>query len=240
MSDLILKTLAGSRAYGLEVEGSDFDYHAVFVAPTSELLSIGPKPRESVWKEGDEDFQSWELGRFLHLAVKCNPTILETLVAPIVDMHPRPMAGDGPTTGEELRALFPSVLERKRVFDAYRGYAHNQRAKLFNKPNDLAETQPGERAWKFAAQYLRILMQGERLLRTGELMLDMSMYDPARAVRAYLLDVKHGKSSMGRVIDRAAGFEEQLGIAYENSEIPEKADLGAVNDFLLRVRKESW
>ncbi len=236
MSDLILKTLAGVRAYGLETEGSDWDFHAVFVTPTSALLSLGQRPAESVWKEGGaggEDLQSWELGRFLYLAVKNNPTVLETFVAPIEVMHTTKL-------GRELRELFPHVLSRKRVFDAYRGYAHNQRAKLFSKPDDPTAAQPGDRAWKFAAQYLRILMQGERLLRTGGLALDMNMYGPARAARNFLLDVKHGKHSMGYVIDRAAVLEEMLKVAYDDSEIPEKADLGAVNEFLLRIRKGAW
>ncbi|KKK55536.1 hypothetical protein LCGC14_3073540 [marine sediment metagenome] len=81
--NMILKVLTGSRAYGLETPESDFDFHGVYVTPTSQLLAIGPKPKESIWKEGDEDFQSWEIGRFLDLAVHCNPTVLETFVAPV-------------------------------------------------------------------------------------------------------------------------------------------------------------
>ncbi len=234
MSNLMLKTLTGSRAYGLETEDSDWDFHAVFVTPTSELLSLGQKPAESVWREGGEDgwdFQSWELGRFLHLAVKCNPTVLETFVAP-----PYFATLDG----WALRALFPRVLSRKRVFDAYRGYAHNQRAKLFNKPDDPTAAQPGERAWKFAAQYLRILMQGERLLQTGELVLDMFKYGVFGSAKSLLLRVKNGRLSMGYVIDSAVELEKRLEDAYDNSEIQEEADLGAVNEFLLRIRKGAW
>ncbi|KKL64597.1 hypothetical protein LCGC14_2163410, partial [marine sediment metagenome] len=180
-----------------------------------------------------EDFQSWELGHFLHLAVKNNPTVLETFVAP---------SYSATLDGWALRALFPAVLSRKRVFDAYRGYARNQRAKLFNKPDDPAKDQPSGRAWKFAAQYLRILLQGEALLRTGKLILNMNgrCYGPAKTTKALLLDVKNGRFSMGYIIDKAVGLEARLKAAYKDSGIPKEADLGAVNEFLLRVRRENW
>ncbi len=240
MNNLVLKVLAGSRAYGLEVEGSDWDYHGVFVTPTSELLSVGPRPRESVWKEGDEDFQSWEIGRFLHLATKCNPTVLETFVAPVRSVSI--------PIGHELRELFPHVLNRKRVYDAFLGYAHNQRVKLFGKPDDPTAAQPSDRAWKFATQYLRVLIQGERLLWTGELVLDMRDpgydTDAVTLVRSptqrLLMEVKAGAHTMGGVIDAAARLEKDLEVAYEASQMQTEPDLGAVNEFLLKVRKERW
>ncbi len=255
MMDMIIKTLAGSRAYGLETEGSDWDFHGVYATPTSKLLSIGPTPATSVWQSGDtaDDFQSWELGHFLHLATKCNPTVLETFVAPVVVSEdptlilsygmdiapPPPGAPYALTIGEGLRALFPYVLARKRVFDAFRGYAHNQRAKLFSKPDDPTAPQPTGRAWKFATQYLRVLLQGERLLLTGELVLDMTRYGIMNGA-PFLMDVRNGKFSMGHVIDKAAELEAKLKEAYEDSDMQEEPDLDAVNDFLLKVRRENW
>ena len=227
--NMILKVLTGSRAYGLETPESDFDFHGVYVTPTSQLLAIGPKPKESIWKEGDEDFQSWEIGRFLDLAVHCNPTVLETFVAPVEHATP---------CGFELRVLFESVLTRKRVYDAFLGYSHNQQKKMFNKPDNPAEDQPSPRAWKFAVQYLRILLQGERLLRTGEFVLDMTAYtDDARSL---LMDIKRGEFSMGFVIDLADEFKKRLELAFADSSVREAPDLDAVNEFLIGVRKESW
>ncbi len=229
MTNMILKVLTGSRAYKLETPESDFDYHGVYMTPTSELLAIGPKPKESIWKEGDEDFQSWELGHFLDLAVHCNPTVLETFVAPVEYDTPY---------GHELRTLFPYVLTRKRVYDAFLGYSHNQQKKMFNKPDNPAENQPSPQAWKFAVQHLRILLQGERLLRTGEFVLDMTAYtDDARSL---LMDIKRGEFSMGFVIDLADEFKKRLELAFVDSSVREAPDLGAVNMFLLDVRREVW
>ncbi|KKK67334.1 hypothetical protein LCGC14_2955100, partial [marine sediment metagenome] len=150
----ILRVLCGSRAYGLHDDDSDFDYHGIFVVPTNRLLSIGPKIRETAWVEGTEqDNTAWEVGHFLKLAVQCNPTILETFVAP-VEMQ------DG--WGERVRALFPYVISRKQVYEAFRGYSRNQRKKMFEPTGGV---RAGERMWKFAVAYIRVLYHGIRLLR---------------------------------------------------------------------------
>lgn len=234
MTKQILKVLIGSRAYGLANENSDVNMHGVYITPTSELLSLGSKPKETQWIEGrEEDFQSWELGHFLHLATKCNPTILETFKAPFKCP---------PTTGlgHELRELFPYVLSRKRIFDAFRGYAYNQRTKLWSKPEDPTNRQLEERKWKFATQYLRVLMVGTRLLRTGELVIDMKEYSPVNSVVEFLTGVREGNMLLGKVIDTAEKWAERLELAYNNSTVQESPDLDKVNEFLLRVRKENW
>lgn len=247
----ILTVLAGSRAYGLEREDSDWDHHSVFVTPTADLLKLGPTPKDTHWAEGVErDTQSWEVGHFLYLATKCNPTVLETFVAPevVIDSLIDPTHYYwAKRTGKELRSLFPYVLSRKRVLDAFCGYAHNQRAKLFKKPDDPTADKPGPRVWKFAAQYLRVLMTGERLLSTGELVVDMRQYGDKylsrydiRDAHALLREVRDGRRTIGRVIDLAAALEGQLKMACEGSQIADEPDLDAVNGFLLRVRKDHW
>ncbi len=236
---MILKTVAGSRAYGLETPESDWDYHAVFVTPTVDILALGANPKGRTWDESKEvDMQTWEVGNFLHLATKCNPTILETFVAPIDTLSPY---------GKDLRKLLPFVLSKRYVRAAYLGYAHNQRAKLFNKPDDPTVEQPGERAWKFATQYIRVLIQGERLLRTGELVVDMGFYpnmisypDGAASPRPLLMDIRRGRFSMGDVIDTAKLLEEKLEKAYDDTQLPNVADLERVNEFLIQVRKGFW
>ena len=81
---IILKVLVGSRAHGLADENSDYDYRAVYVVPTSKILSINYKYVANTWIEGKEDNTAYEIGHFLKLACNCNPTILEVLKAPII------------------------------------------------------------------------------------------------------------------------------------------------------------
>ena len=229
---VVLRTLAGSRAYNLHTEDSDHDYHEVAVVPTADMLRTGAvKPDKLLhWDESDDnDCQRWEIGHFLRLALRCNPTILETFAAPIT-------VGGDTRVGLEMRGLLPHVLSQKAVRKAFLGYATNQRAKLFKKPDDPTLAKLGDRALKFAQQYLRVLMTGERLLRTGELVIDMQKINCA----GFLKGIKEGDYTLGYLIDRAVDWECEFFRAYDKRMLPEEPDVAAVDDFLLKVRREYW
>lgn len=225
---VILQVLTGSRAYGLDTPESDYDYHGVYVTPTSELVAIGRDKKSRIWDENPkQDTVQWELGHFLFESTKCNPTMLETFVGPVEFVT---------DYGDRLRRLFPLVLARKRLYEACLGYAHNQQKKMFDKPDSPTETQPSERAWKFAVQYLRVLIQGEHLLRSGQFELNMHTLQ----ARDYLMEVRRGEHSMGEVIDRATIHKMRLELAFVESKVREEPDFDAVNKFLIEVRKEVW
>jgi len=202
----ILRVLCGSRAHGLHDDDSDFDYHGVFVVPTERLLALdmdGPiKTPKTLWIEGQEkDDVSWEVSHFLALALRCNPTVLETFVAPIAPRSVMSGFTEHYTDkiiswGLKLRGdLFPAVLSRKQVFESYRGYAHNQRKKMFEPSGGVRAS---ERSDKFAVQYLRVLRQGEVLLKHGGLEIETH-----GGFKLFLLEVKHGEVSQGDVINYA-------------------------------------
>ena len=113
---------------GLHNADSDHDYRGVFMVPTKELLKLNAPKITTNWKEGDtkqvDDNTMWELGHFLFLATKCNPTILEVFRAPIKEIT---------DIGESLRKLFPRVWNSKSVRDAFIGYGLNQRKKFLEK-----------------------------------------------------------------------------------------------------------
>jgi hypothetical protein len=152
----IYKVLVGSQAHGLATPESDYDYRGVFIEPTSELLKIGGSVKQTHWAEGLKDDTQWELGHFLQMATKCNPTILEMFVAPVIETT---------LAGNELRNLFPYIWNKKDVYNSFRGYGMNQRKKfLDNKDN---------RARKYAVAYLKSLYQACVLLSTGIFSIDM-------------------------------------------------------------------
>jgi len=220
----LLRVLCGSRAYGLADDDSDFDYHGVFAVPTSRILSIGQKIKETSWIEGEsEDNTAWEVRHFLELALSCNPTVLETFVAPVV-INTR--------WGADIRQLFHHVLSRRKVYDSFQGYAHNQRKKMFDPAGGVLA---GERMWKFAVTYLRSLYHGTQLLRYGSY--DLMLPD---SIRSDLRRVKIGEVRKGEVINAAEGLLEELTDAYLHSKIPEEPSVGPINDFLLALRKELW
>ncbi len=88
-SDMLLfETIAGSRAYGTAVAGSDEDRRGVFVAPPMFLAGLD-RIEQIDDERGDQVF--YELGRFVELLLKNNPNALELLAMPddcVVRRHP--------------------------------------------------------------------------------------------------------------------------------------------------------
>lgn len=222
----ILRVIVGSQAHGLATPESDFDYRGVFVVPTSEILKLGNnKVHNTNWIEGKDDDTSWELGHFLNLATHCNPTILETFLAPRTEMLLTEK--EDWETGEELRALFPYIWNSKDVYNAFRGYSKNQQKKFL----DEKDTRPH----KYASAYLRVLYQGIQLLETGEFPVDF------RKTPIYntLVEWKNKRYEVGEVMQLTYEYEQKFAKAYENN--PDKTgDFEPVNNFLLHVRKENW
>jgi predicted nucleotidyltransferase len=219
----ILKVIVGSQAHGLAGPESDFDYRGVFVIPTSELLKIGgQKTQTTNWIEGKEDDTSWELAHFLFLATKCNPTILETFLAPIM---PTPI--QDALWGLELRELFPHIWNSIDVYNAFRGYSKNQQKKFLDKK----DTRPH----KYASAYLRVLYQGVQLLQTGTFPVDFretSVYDS-------LVRWKHEDYTIGEVMTETEKWENIFEAAFA-ANADKKTNLEPVNEFLLKVRQEYW
>lgn len=212
----ILKVLVGSRAHGLNTEDSDYDYRGVFVTPTADILSLNSSTKNVQWIEGDIDNTSWEIAHFLHMATKCNPTILETFLAPIEESTP---------LGDELRSLFPYIWNSHGVRDAFVGYGLNQRKKFLEAKDGGPE--------KFAVAYARTLIQAHELLSTGTFTIRIGDTEHG----PMLLRWKFGNFTYGEVIQFCKEWEDRVREAYISCP-PKETNMRVVNDFLLKVRKQ--
>ena len=76
---MIYKVLAGSRAYGLELPTSDYDYRGIFLQDNSLLLTGNNIPQVGD-KKSDQVY--YEFNRFMDLLCGANPNILENLFVP--------------------------------------------------------------------------------------------------------------------------------------------------------------
>lgn len=76
--EIIFKAKVGSHAYGTNIEGSDEDFKGIFIQSPESVLEDGYLPQIEVSK--DEVY--YEIGRFVDLCVRGNPTMLELLFAP--------------------------------------------------------------------------------------------------------------------------------------------------------------
>jgi len=228
-NEVILKALVGSRAHGLADEDSDYDYRGVFVQPTETILCLGAKYKANSWFEGKEDQTMYEIGHFLYLATKCNPSILEVFKGPrIYEDNPYPpQEWNGDDFGHELKCLFPYVWNPNDAFNAFVGYSSNQRKKLLDKKDD--------RGPKFACAYLRTIYNLECLLATGDFRLDVN-HNPK--LHQQLIDIRNGEFKPGAVIDEVEERIEKCKILRDNSN--HKPDLEKVNKFLLKMRRQFW
>ena len=131
---VILLALTGSHSYGMATEESDMDYKGIFVAPKTKYYGLyNIEQKDSGWSEpgngkfefldNNKDTVIYEIKKYIKLAAKCNPNILELLFEdPIFYKFVTPI-------GKKLianRRLFLS----KKVKYTYSGYAFAQIKKL--------------------------------------------------------------------------------------------------------------
>lgn len=232
ISRLILKTLVGSRAYGIAREDSDYDYRGVFQVPTSEIVGLNSFTKNKQWIEGNTDEAYFELGHFLHLAVKSNPSIMDIFVAPILQSD---------NGGRELRNLFPHVWSAEAVQNAWLGKAKHQQTKMLDPKQ--------KRVWKFAAEYLRLALTASNLLTFGYYDLEIRRtYRPLEHLggtfakadfRQLMLDIKDGKMKVGEIVDLTEqAIQEVKRLAVEGPYKDQRSDEERINEFLVAARKE--
>ncbi|MFG6199340.1 DNA polymerase beta superfamily protein [Nonomuraea sp. JJY05] len=207
--DMILTVVMGSRAYGLETETSDTDRRGVFVAPTTAFWRL-EKP--ATHRDGPlpEQF-SWEVERFCVLALEANPTALECLWSPIVEVIT--------PAGRRLRELRPAFLS-ERARQSFAGYAESQFRRI----------DPAAPKWKQAMHMIRLLLSGLHLIRHGEPLVQVGPY------RERLLAIRRGEVPWAEVDAWRAELAAEVAAA--GSVLPERPDRERVEEFLVGVRKE--
>ncbi|MDQ0944496.1 DNA polymerase beta superfamily protein [Streptomyces sp. V1I1] len=213
----VYSCVMGSRAFGLATDGSDTDRRGVFLAPAA-LYWRFDKPPTHLDGPADEQF-SWELERFLKLALRANPNVLECLHSPLVERVD--------DTGRELLALRDAFLSRQ-AHQTFVRYAVGQRKKL-----EADVRRHGAPRWKHAMHLLRLLGSCRDLLRTGELVID------AGADRERLLAVKRGEVPWPRVEAWMTHLADEADAAAPGSPLPPEPDRARVEDFLFRTRRAS-
>jgi hypothetical protein len=213
---IIYRCVVGSRAYGLDNDESDTDRRGIYLAPAEMQWSLFGAPEQ--FEDNATQSCFWELQKFLAMALKANPNILECLYSPMVEKV-TPL-------GEELLALRQQFLSQM-IFQTFNGYAMSQ----FKKIEQDIRNQ-GEVRWKHAMHLLRLLLTGAATLRTGRL--------PVRveAHRERLLSVKHGELSWSEV----DAWRKELHLDFERAlaetKLPERPDYEAANGFLIKARRE--
>lgn len=211
--NIVLEAVTGSKAYGLDHANSDTDKMGVFVAPTIKVAGLRWNSSSESWSdagpEGD-DTTYHEIGKFLRLTLKSNPTLIELYFMEEYDIIDE--------VGKGLLDLREHVLHTDGIRRAYHAYAQSQIRRVFE---DYPDHKP-----KMARHALRIARQGCQLLFTGAL--NVRVDDPQE-----YFDLDY--YSYDQLQDKLT--REVSAIQTVPSILPDKPNEDMVEDFLIEVRR---
>lgn len=213
---IIYRCVVGSQAFGLSDKDSDVDRRGIYLPPAELHWSLYGVPEQIEKNDTQEAY--WELQKFLVMALKANPNILECLHTPLVE-HATPLA-------QELLTGRKRFLS-KLIYQTYNGYVMSQFKKL---EQDLRAR--GEIKWKHAMHLMRLLLSGISALREGELRVRLD------EERDALLTIKRGERPWPDVNSWRLRLHKEFDVAFASTQLPERPDYAWANEFLLKARRE--
>lgn len=212
---VIYRCIVGSRAYGLDDADSDTDRRGIYLPLAEMHWSLYGIPEQIEHKEDQECY--WELQKFLILALKANPNVLECLYTPLIETA-TPLA-------EQLlnmREIFLSQL----VYQTYNSYVLSQFKKM---EQDLRTT--GTIRWKHGMYLIRLLLSGITILKQGFVPVRVEDY------RDHLLAIKHQQVSWDEVNHWRLSLHEEFDQTFTTTRLPERPDYEKANAFLIQARR---
>lgn len=240
---IILQCIVGSTLHGTAVDDGleDLDLMAVVIERAPLIVGFNQedtwthrtKPQGVRSEAGDIDWVGYGLRKYLHLALKGNPTILLALFAP------EQFLNITSTLSMQLRSLAPLIVS-KRVYAPFRGYMTQQHERLLGLRGQRNITRPElVQAYgydtKYAGHIVRLGLQGEEILLTGKMTLPMPT-----AQRELVLAVRGGKFSLAEVSEKIIEVENRIVAAYAQCALPDEPNTKAVQDWMLQSYLDEW
>ncbi|NEO69610.1 nucleotidyltransferase domain-containing protein [Moorena sp. SIO3H5] len=212
---VIYRCVVGSRAFGLDDENSDIDRRGIYLPPAVVHWSLYGIPEQLENHETQECY--WELQKFIILALKANPNVLECLYTPLVET--------ATSLAEELLAIRDIFLS-KLVYQTYNGYVMSQ----FKKMEQDFRTKGAVRL-KHAMHLIRLLLSGITVLKEGFVPVKVEEY------RQQLLAIRRDEMPWEEVTAWRLSLHQEFDAAFANTNLPERPDYEAANEFLIRARQ---
>ncbi|MBN1912642.1 MAG: nucleotidyltransferase domain-containing protein, partial [Pirellulales bacterium] len=194
---------------------SDTDRRGVYLPPAELHWSLYGVP-EQLENDATEEVY-WELQKFLVLALKANPNVLECLFTPLVE-ETTPLA-------DELLAMRSAFLSRL-VYQTYNGYVMSQFKRMQAHLRNHRELK-----WKHVMHLIRLLISGTTALREGVVPVRVEEH------REALLAIKRGEMPWEEVDQWRLRLHEEFDQAFEQTSLPERPDYERVNRFLVKARR---
>jgi uncharacterized protein len=214
---VIYRCVIGSLAYGLAGEGSDIDRRGFYLPPADLHWSLFDLPEQLESRETEECY--WEIRKFITMALKANPNVLECLYTPLVEFS-TPLA-------DELIAN-RSIFLSKLIYQTYNGYVMSQFKRL---ETDIRTT--GAPKWKHAMHLIRLLLAGIEALKEGTIPVQVSEH------RERLLAIKREEIPWEDVDAWRLALHKDFERAFAATALPERPDYEWANAFLIRARRSA-
>lgn len=212
---VIFQCVIGSQAYGLADDASDIDRRGFYLPPADLHWSLYGVPEQLECYETQEVY--WELQKFLILALKANPNVLECLYSPIVEKV-TPLAQEL----LDMRSIFLSRL----VYQTYNGYVLSQ----FKKMQADIRNQ-GQVKWKHVMHLIRLQMSGISVLQEGVVSVRVDEH------REQLLAIKRGEVPWDETENLRKSLSREFEKAFQTTTLPERPDYERANAYLIRARR---
>ena len=212
---IIFRCVVGSRAYGLDTNDSDTDRRGFYLPPADLQWSLAGVPEQLENDEQQEVY--WELGKFIKLALKANPGILDCLYSPLIE-HTTELAG-------ELLSM-RDVFLSKLVYQTYNGYVLSHFKRM---EQDVRTT--GAIKWKHPMHLIRMLLAGITILREHVVPVYVNEH------RDRLMMIRRGVMSWDEIDEWRMELHREFDDAFMKTSLPERPDFDRANAFLIRARR---
>ncbi len=211
---VVYQSVIGSQAYGLATEASDVDRRGFYLPPARLHWSLQGVPEQI---ETAHEAVYWEIEKLIRLALKANPTVLECLYSPLVEVCEPPAA-----KLIAQRSLFLSRL----VYQSYSAYVSSQLQKI---DRDLRNQ--GEIRWKHVMHLIRLLLSGITILRDGYVPLTVASH------RDQLLSIRRGELDWKEIENWRLSLQEEFDRTFQTTCLPDAPDHAGANELLLDARR---
>lgn len=236
LNNQILRGLVGSTAYGTNLESQDRDEMGVFIEPPEYIIGLSSmehyisrdQPDGVRSQPGDLDLTLYSLRKYVRLAARGNPTVVELLWLPKYEHET--------LWGNQLRNMRQEFIS-KESGERFLGYLISQKKRLtgelarnVSRPELVAAHGYDT---KFAAHALRLGYEGCELLRHSRLSMPMQPME-----RNILLFIRQGKIKFDEALSLIEEIEKELTMLVEKE--TRTVNTLKINKFLVEMYQSYW